>query len=327
MADSAYPSRPKLSAIVQQISLKRSGLVADCIFPLVQSECKFSYVDWSNDINAARLVDDYLGCKTDVHEVDSEPYVLVDASLKDWGLSQVLSECCVSVCGDDQSAKIEAGKTRQLTNKLLVAREARAIALATTITNYTDRTNTLPSAGLADGSRYYLTPTNFADPNYALLKYFQGVQSGSKLGIRKNVLVTDQATLDGLLSHPNFLGAGCLVDAVTTKEKVAALLGLEKICVADAAYNDSLGSTPNIGKFWPAGVMLFISSHEFVTTSDETLSFGITAYNRGITQFTWIDPKKGPKQGALMQKITHDMTEIVLSYQAATLIKIATSWA
>lgn len=323
---SQYPNSAKLSAIVQQIGLKRSGLVADCIFPLVKTDCLFSYIDWSADINAARLVDDYLGCKTRVHEVDSEPYVLTSKKLSDWGLSQVLSECCVSICGDDQSGKIEIGKTRQLTNKLLVAREKRAVTLATTVTNYTDMSTALPSAGGVDGGRFLLSAANFADPNYALLAYFQGVQTGSARGIKKNIAVMDQATLNGLLSHPNFIGAGYQPVPLTTQQQVANLLGVDKICLADAAYNDSLGATPNLGKFWPAGFILFTSSYEFVTSADETLAFGITAYNRGLQQKTWIDPEIGPGEGALMQKITHDMTEIVLSYLAGTLVKIGSAW-
>ena len=114
-----------------------------------------------------------------------------------------------------------------------------------------------------------------------------------------------------------------VVDPMTTAAKVASLLGLSKICIADANYNDGLGDTVTLKKLWPAGTMLFTSSYEFVTSDDEQFAFGITAYTQPIQQFTWIDEKKGKGAGATMQKIGHDMTEVVLSYKAATLVKIA----
>lgn len=324
----AFPSRPKLSAITQMATLKRSGLVADCIFPPIKTDCKFSYIDWESELVGLKETDDHVGCKTDVHEVDSEPFTLVDASLKDHGLSQVLDECCISVCGDEASykAKIEAGKTRQLTNKLLVAREKRAISLATSAAKYTDNTSKVPSASdaVVDGGLFKLSKTNFDSANYALLRYLLGIQENVKISGQRNVMVTDRAVLNGLLSHPNFIGAGCVVDPLTTIDKVAALLGLDKICVADASYNDGLGVSPTMSKFWPANTILFTTSHELVTPQDETMSFGISAYNRGFQQYTWLEEKKGPKEGALMQKISHDYTEIVLSYKAATLVTLTT---
>src|SRR5690606_10138110 len=141
----AYPSRPKLSAIVQEVGLKRSGLVADCIFPPVQTGCKFSYIDWEAELKGLKSINDHVTCKTDAHEVDSEAFQMVDASTRDRALTQVLDECCVDICGmNDVQQKIEAGKTRQLTNKLLIGREERAIALATDTSKYVDNTGKTP---------------------------------------------------------------------------------------------------------------------------------------------------------------------------------------
>lgn len=319
-----YPSRPALSAIVQQAGLNRSGLVADCLFPQVKTDCKFSYVDWTDELLALKPADDSLTCTSDIHEVDTVPFTLVDKSVKLHGLSQVLEECCVSICGDNGvQAKIEAGKTRQLLNKLLIAREQRAINLATADANYVSAGATLPAAeaGGVDGKRFTLTTANFTNPAYALRSYFQGIQTNNIYG-QKNVMVTDLATLNGILGHPSFIGAGCVVDPITTPEKAAAILGVEKICIADASYNDGIGATPTMTKLWPAGVILFVRSYEFVTSQDPTFSFGITAYDQGLKQFTWLDVEKGGGAGALMQKQSHDFTEVVLSYKAATKVTI-----
>lgn len=321
----AYPSRPALSAIVQQATLNRKGLVADCIFPMVKTACKFSYIDWSDELLGLKVADDSVTCKSDVHEINAIPYKLIDKSLASHALSQVLDECCVTVCGDDQfQNKIEQGKTRQLLNKLLIGREKRAIDLALLSSAYTAQTTELPAVTAAgtDGKSYTLTNANFVNPNYALRSYFAGVQSNLKRSGQRNVMVTDLATLNGILGHPSFIGAGCVVDPITTPEKAAAILGVQKICIADASYNDGLGATPTMTKLWPAGVILFVTSYELVTPLDETLSFGITAYDQGLKQYTWIDEKKGPGQGVLMQKQSHDFTEIVLSYAAATKITV-----
>lgn len=324
---SPFPQRPKLSAIVQTASLKRKGLVADCIFPLVKTACKFSYIDWSDDINEARVINDLLGCKTDVHEVDSAPFTLVDKSLQFHGLTQALGECCVVTCGDDGAfaSKIEAGKTRQLMNKLLIAREKRAIALATTLSNYTNNVALVPGAGGAvnEGGRYNLAAADFANPNFALLKWFQPIQQSNVLSGNRNKAVMSQATLNGFLSHPNFIGVGCLPNPQTTKDAVAALLGVQEICVADAQYNDGLGATPSIVNAWPTGYILFVTSYDLVTSEDEQFSFGITAYDKGMFQFNYVKEEKGPGTGVVMQKLTHDLTEVVLSYKAATLVVVA----
>lgn len=322
----AFPSRPGLSAIVQMATLNRQGLVADCIFPQVKTGCKFAYVDWSNDINAAKIVDANISCKTDVHEVDAVPFVLKDASLKDQALAQVLDECCVSICGlDSAQAKIEAGKTRQLLNKLLVAREKQAIDLATNVDSYTNASTALPESysGGTDGVKFDLTNANLIDANFALLKYFLGVQSNRVISSPRTTMVTDQATLNKILSHPNFIGSGCMIDPMTTNDKVAALLGLNKICVADAKFNNGVSEeVPTIAKLWPAGTILFTSSYEFITSQDESFAFGISAYDQGFVQTNWIDEKKGKGAGATMQKIGHDITPVVLSFKGATLIKI-----
>lgn len=322
---SQFPTTPKLIALTQLATLNRSGLVADCIFKPVKTPCAFKIVDWSNEQNGLQFVDDYVSCKTDAKEVDADAYSYLDASLKDHALSQVLDECCVVDCEDQAAtqARIQMGKTRQLINKLLINREREAIALATDLTKYTDNSSNAPShtSAVVDGGRFALSLANFNDPTFALLKWFQPIQS--KALVKRNIAVMSQATLDGFLSHPNFLGAGCIVDPLTTPDKVAALLGVEKICIADANYNNGIGSAVNMAKFWPEGYILFTSSYDLVTSDESQLTFGITAYDQGFNQFTWIDPHKGKGQGATMQKVGHDLTPIVLSYKAATLVVIS----
>lgn len=321
----SYESRPELSAITQQVSLNREGLVADAIFPKVQTGCKFSYIDWTKELAGLKSIQDFVSCKTDANEVDGEGFDLIDASTKDHALMQVLDECCVVVCGKPQiKDQIEQGKTRQLANKLLIAREERAIKLATDETKYTDNTTKKPydNGAVIDGGLFKETRANFFASNFALLKYLNGINDYANFG-KRNVMVTDRATLNEILTHPNFLGAGCIVDVKTTVDKVASLLGLDRIVVADANYNDGIGNTVALKKLWPANTILFTSSYEFVSSNDQQFAFGISGYSQEFETFTWIDEKKGKGAGARMQKIGHDLTEVVLSYKAATLIKLS----
>lgn len=322
---SNFPSRAKLSAIVQQAQLKRSGLIADCIFPPVQTPCRFEYIDWSNMANI-QVVEDAIGCKTDVKEIDPEAFTLVTEKVQDHALSQSMGDCCVTACGDDAAyaARKEQGKTLQLMNRLLIGREKRAIAAATDESEYTDNLALVPGASTAvnEGGMYNIDLSDMRDPNFALLKWFMPIQTNNYLTGRRTKAVMSQNRLNDLLVHPNFIGAGCLLDAKTTADKVAALLGVDEICVADAGYNNGVGQTVSLTGLWPDEYILFTASYDLVTPDEQQVAFGITAFNKGFRINNWIKPEKGPDEGVMMQKMSHDFTEIVLSYKAATLVKV-----
>lgn len=325
---SNFPSKNKLSAIVLEASLKRSGLVADCIFPQVQTDCRFDYIDWTSSLNV-KEIEDAITCKSDVKEIDPEVFKYVSAKLDDHALSQAMTECCVSECGSETLANKRAqGKTLQLTNRLLIGHEKRAIALATDESKYTaNGTSGAPvnpgaPTAVNEGGLFYLPATNLADPNFQLLQYLQPIQTNNFLSGVRNVAVMNRDTLNKLLSHPSFIGIGCALPATTTIDKVAAALGVQKICVADAGFNNGVGANVQIQAFWPSNYILFTSSYEMQTSDEAQVSFGFTGYNRNFKTYHWLDEKKGPTEGVEMQKQSHDLTPIVLSYKAATLVKI-----
>lgn len=317
-----FPSQAIATAIVQEASLKTSGLVADCIFPRVQTPCYFEYIDWTNG-NNIQIVDDAVTCKSDVKEVDPEAFTLVPGKVKDHALTQSMGDCCVSLCGSQAiAARKEQGKTVQLLNRLLINREREAITLVTTEANYEAGSGAPDGVKSNEGVMWSLTATNFNDPNYALLKYFQNIQVGNKRTGRRTKAVMSQAKLNAFMSHPNFLGAGCIVDPVTTKAKVAALLGVNEICVADAYYNSALGQTPTFTSLWPDQYILFTASYELLTAEDQQVGFGFTAYDKGMRVNYYVNEAKGPDAGVQMQKMAHDFTPIVMTFLAATLVKI-----
>lgn len=327
---SQFPSKPKLSAIVQQASLKRSGLVADAIFPQVKTPCYFDYIDWSNMANI-KLVEDAVGCKSDVHEIDPEAFTLTTKKVQDHALQQSMGDCCVTACGDDAAyaARKEQGKTLQLVNRLLINREREAIALATDTSKYTangtEGAPVLPGASGAvnEGGLYFLDDSSYlSNPNGALLQWFLPIQTNNFITGKRNVAVMSQKTLNKFLVHPNFLGAGCIVDPLTTNDKVAALLGVQKIVVADAGFNNGVGTAVTMQSLWPDEYILMTASYELLTSDEQQVAFGISAYDKGFRVNSYIKEEKGPDAGVEMQKIAHDYTPIVLSYKAATLIKI-----
>lgn len=324
---SQFPSVPALSAIIQQATTKRSGLVADCIFPPVKTPCFFQYIDWTNGLNI-KIVEDAVTCKSDVKEVDPEAWTLVSKKVEDHALQQSMGDCCVTVCGDQAYAtKKEQGKTIQLMNRLLLARERRAAVLATTEASYTSNgTSGAPvapsSATINEGGLYFLTAANLASPSFALLQWFMPIQANNYMTGRRTVAVMSRNKLNALLVHPNFKDAGCVVDPLSTESKVAALLGVDKICVADAGYNNSVGPSVSLTGIWPDEYIWFGASYEFVTSEDPQVAFGISAYDKGFRVNHYIKEEKGPDAGVDMQKQAHDLTEVVLTYKAATLVKI-----
>ena len=79
----------------------------------------------------------------------------------------------------------------------------------------------------------------------------------------------------------------------------------------------------NIPSSLNIGTILFVSSYELLSSSEQQVSFGISAYNKGWRTTSYMADEKGPDAGVEMQKIAHDLTPVVLSYKAATMVKIA----
>lgn len=319
----SYASSPALSAITQEMSLNREGLVADCIFPPVKTDCKFGYIDWTGELKDLKSINDHVTCKSDANEIDTGSMEIKYAATKEHALMQVLDECCVTTCGQNIDAQIAAQKTRSLSNSLLIGREERAIKLATDESKYENNVAKTPSdpTAIVDGGLFNLDNDDFVDPNFDLVKYFAGINDNAKFG-HKNVAVMSKTALTNFLTHPKFIGSGCVVDPKTTIDRVAALLGVSKICVADANYNDGIGDNVSLKKLWPSNYIFFASSYDLITSQDPKFSFGLSAHTQQLEQNTWLDEKKGKGKGAMMQKIGHDLTEVVLSYKAATLVKL-----
>ena len=318
---STYPNTARLTTIVQEAGLKRSGLVASCIFPEVEvPSCNFEWIDWKKDYENLKLTDDTIGCYSQPHRVDPGSFEYIQGKTKEHALDMVLKECCVSACTPDGRLpfNIDAKKTQQLVDKILLNRELSAIAKATDESAYDAGSSPLTEA--SDGKMFTLARTDIFDEDYDILGLFQAIQDNAAFGAR-NTMTLDRATLNAMLRHPKFKPGGCAIPVMAAESEVAALLGLDKVCVADARYNSALpGAATNLTKIWGSYILL-TRSFDVVTPDEATRTFGFSAYTKDLTNRVYFDDKIG-SDGGNVQVVSHDLTEIIADIQAATLIKL-----
>lgn len=320
---SIFVTIPKVTAIINQGALNRTGLVADAIFPPVKTACKFSIVDW-NKAKGLKEIDDLLNCKTDVHEVDSTAYELLNYSTQGRGLSTVLTECCVGLCDDGSIADIiENSKMVELFDKLLVNHERRAVALATTTSYFTDNSTKVPgeSGAVNEGGYYHIAASTALATNYNLLGYLQPIQSNNYLTGVRNVAVMTRSMLNKIQQNSSFIGASLGI-AQASEASIAASLGVSKIVIADAGFNNAVAEgAVSLQGIFPENTILFVANNPLQYSEQGKPTFGLSAYTQNFMTTFFLDPRKGLGQGQVSGKLAHDLTPIVVTYKAATLVK------
>lgn len=320
-----YIDVPSVTAIIQYGALNREGLIADVLFPPVESECKFSIIDW-NLVTGLTGTDDVLSCHGDVKEINTEGFELLHFATKDRGNAVPLTECCIAACGKiDIKEKIENSKMVNVMDNLLINREKRAVTLATDESKYTDNTTKKPgdTGAVNEGGLYKLALADLKDQTKDMLKYFQPIQAKNFLTGVRNIAVMTQSVADLFISHKSFIGHGCAVAPETSLAQVASLLKVEKIVIADAGFNNAVApGTVNVQGIWPENYILFAASHKLSYTAENKPTFGLSPYTENMSTNYWVDPKKGKGKGVVFGKITHDITEQVATYKAATLVKL-----
>lgn len=318
---STYPNRARLTTIVQEAGLKRSGLVASCIFPEVEvPSCNFEWIDWKQDYENLKPTNDTVGCYSQPHRVDPGSFEYIQGKTKEHALDMVLKECCVSACTPDGRLpfNIDAKKTEQLVDKILLNRELAAVDKATDVSIYEEGLDPLDEA--SDGKVFELSRAVIFDPDYDILGLFQAIQNNAALGAH-NTMVLDRVTLTAMLRHPKFKPGGCAVPVMAAEAEIAALLGLDKVCVADSRYNTALPGVPTaLNRIWGNFIWLG-KTYGLVTPDEATRTFGFSAYTKDLSNRIYFDDKIG-SEGGNVQVVSHDLTEIVADVQAATLIEL-----
>lgn len=322
---STYPNKARLTDIVQEAGLKRKGLVASCLFPEVKvPACSFEWIDWKKDYENLKPVDDTASCTSKPHRVDPGSFEYKQGKTKLHALDMVLKECCVSACTTDGNLpfNIDAKKTEQLVDKMLLNRELAAVGKATTESLYSagNNANLIAGTEAADGKIYtFVRATIFADA-YDLLGLFQAIQNGAAFGAH-NTMVIDRVTLTAMLRHPKFKPGGCAIPVMAAESEIAALLGLDKVCIADTRYNQALPGAPiALNRIWGNYIWLG-KSYGLVTPDEATRTFGFSAFTKDLTNRIYFDDTIGD-DGGNVQVVSHDLTEVIADIQAATLIKL-----
>lgn len=322
---SIFVSVPKVTAIVNQGVLNRQGLIADKLFPLLRTACNFSLIDW-NKAKDLKVVNDILSCKTTINEVDASAFDLQHHKTQDRGLSITLTECCVGLCDDGTiSDKIEAAKMTGLMDRLLIAHERRAIALACLESAYTDNTTKVPgeTGAVNEGGLYKLAATKLVDADFDLLGWFQPIQQKNFMTGMRNVAIMTSNVLNKLLKHPSFVGFGYAPNPQTTTTQVASLLKVQEIIIADAGFNNTVvEGAVNMQGLWDDQYILFAMVYPLAYSEDSKVTFGVSAYTTNFQTTYFLDPKKGKGKGVVTGKLDHDITPTVVTYKAATLIKL-----
>lgn len=318
---STYPNKARLLDVVQEAGLKRKGLVASCIFPEVEvPSCQFEWIDWEQEYDDLKPVDDTVGCTSAVHRIDPSGFEYKQGKTKEHALDMPLKECCVSACTPDGRLpfNIDAKKAQQLVDKLLINREIAAIGKATNESAYT--VGSAPLTEASDGKIFTLARTDIFDPDYDLLGLFQAIQDQAAFGAR-NTLTLDQATFNAMLRHPSFKPGGCAIPPLAAQTELASLIGIDKICIADARYNSAApGAAASLTKFW-GNYILLTRSLEVVTPDEPTRTFGFSAFTKPLTNRVYFDDKVG-SDGSNIHVVSHDFTEVVADIKAGTLLKL-----
>ena len=212
-------------------------------------------------------------------------------------------------------------------DNLLINREKRVVALATDESKYTDNLTKKPgdTGAVNEGGLYKLALADLKDQTKDMLGYFQPIQNKNYLTGVRNIAVMTQSVLDLFIKHNTFIGHGLAVAPTTNAAQVAALLKVQEIVIADAGYNNSVSpSLINLQGIWPENYILFVAAHPLSYSTENKPTFGISPYTANFETNYWVDPKKGKGKGTVFGKVTHDLTEQVVTYKAATLVKLTT---
>jgi len=335
MSQSNYPSRAKLLDVIQEAGMNREGLVADCVLPEVRTQTNmFEWIDFAttSDNNGRfdnlRELNDVVGCTSEVKEIDPSSFDYKQGKVTDKAQKMALKDCHQSACTPDGRLPfdVDAAKSEELVDRLLLTRELRVIKQVLDETKYT----TQAVADIEDDAEGAIVDFSgsFGSDAVNHLNFFRALQRNNFSTGMRNVVVMSQYAFDRLVEHPSFKPGGCAIPPLAQESTIAGYLGVQKICIADTAINKAAaGADFSLGRIW-AGLtddnddyMLFTKSIKMATPDAVKRGFGFSAYKDGFGNRVYFDPKKG-KDGTDMQVVHHDFTEVIADIKAATLVKI-----
>jgi len=322
---SRYPHRDRLLQIVQAAGLKREGLVADAIFPRVQTPgANFEWIDWSGTdgkFENLRQIDDKIGCYSTAKNIDPSVFEYKQGKVNDYALEMFLKECNLTACGE-LPFDIEAQKTEELVDRLLLNREIRAASNATNTSIYG---TAIPYGSVTNSTDFEgarITGVDLSIGANDYLEFFMNIQDNNSTTGPRNVAVMNRRTINQLRRHPSFKSGGCAIPPIEAPEVVANLMGVDRVAIADAYYNVSAAAgTTDLVKVLDNKILM-LRNAPLTGTDGIQRVFGFSAFEDGLNNMVYFDPKIG-KDGSEVQKVSHDFTDIIADVKSATLIELA----
>jgi hypothetical protein len=326
---SPYPTDPKLTALVQEWGNASTGFVHQCLFPEVNAlGCKFKWIDWKNTLNQ-KIVDTRVGACSNVHEIKPSSFEWKYGETEDEALDMPVCYECNTFCGE-LPFDLEAMKAKELYDRIILGREKQAIDLAFDQTAYAAATNQDPGnvANIeAGGMKFDLNALHAGGVNNttaSIMKYFQDVQI--KRRFKANVAVMNLAVYYALKRHPNFLGKNNCCDPLVGDQELAALLGVQRICIGDAYYDQAAAGLPvSESKFLGSSILLVHNSlmgMGATTTETPKRIFGFAAVEKQQVGMKLPDMHLGAFGGYRI-RVAARRKAIVADYSMATLIQNA----
>ena len=280
--------------------LRRESFVHSCLSPEVNTngDCKLKIIDFRktfdeagaethrSPVDALQASDNTMTCYSNVKEVEAPSFHYSLLEVK-WHANKInMTDCCLSSCGiSNYENLVRDLKLDTLVNKYLVNKElAQVDAIATAPwVAATEADFMACTAGIAlpsNGKKITMT-TSFCDRTFEVDKFIENVHAGNLYG-RYNVAVISRKAYQALKRNDYMRGiGGCVVPPQATEDNIKAILGVDKICIADAAYNAGgvFGSSAlGLDKFWNEGWIL-LAMQSNVTSSEDARNLGNFSVN------------------------------------------------
>ena len=176
------------------------------------------------------------------YDVSTSSYVLSEHALKD----KITMRDKANV---DAPMKLEIDTTEYLTDKIMLRQEALAHQLLFTTTSFGFNATLDTASSWVDNTTTSAPIQNVLSATSLIL---------SRTGGRANVMITNQAVLDGLKENVNVYGRIQYVErAIMTKELLASVFDLDKILVGTAAFNQGKeGATVSMTTVWGSDALV-----------------------------------------------------------------------
>lgn len=313
---------PVLLSVIREYGNCQAGYAQDCILTKVRT-CSpyFQYREFDSE-DAFKTYNSQVGCYSQVHEIDLDSSKLISDKVKTYALEIPIcrDEMEMQKCLCDAAARLdlEARALRRIMDALKLAKEKSIWE------------EVLQPANFTAGNLTDLTGAEIDNPDTAVaanpLKLIRDIIASTCSSKRANWIVTSRKVAEKLIQSKAFLGEGCC-NVTNPLDTVAALLGVQGICVADTKVDVSaLGLPADIVDVFGDSILLYRRNDSFDSTDCPAGTFAFEAIYAPDGQEMSVYRLQGPEltwnlglRGGVRIKAGYS-SKIVYQYDLAHLI-------